>query len=496
MAVRLSKSKIIAFRQCPKRLWLEIHRPELRADDAGSQARFASGNTVGDIARQQFPHGRLIAPDNDLRAALLETKEELQRKDRRPLFEATFQALDVLVRVDLLLPNERGWDLVEVKSSTSVKDYHLEDAAIQTWVAKNAGIEISSTSVQVIDSQWTYPGGLQYSGLFKQLLVDEAIAPHIDEVASWFEDAKDVAAGNEPQQEMGPHCDSPFSCGFKAHCSVGLVQAEYPISWLPNLHWAKRALLEDQQITDLRQVETELLTNTQRRVQAASQTGEVFRSPLSDSEKAMLAGLRYYIDFETIAFAVPIWAGTRPYEKIPFQWSCHIEQLDGTLEHHMFLDIGGNNPERDFAESLIAVVGATGPVLVYKKAFEAGVIGSLAAKFPELANRLRAINERMVDLLPMTREHYYHPDMQGSWSIKSVLPTIRPDLAYSNLEGVADGGGAMEAYAEAIASDTSTERRQRIEAGLRSYCERDTEAMIHVLRTFLHDVREEFRRGK
>lgn len=481
MTIRLSKSKVIAFRQCPKRLWLEIHRPELRIDDAGSQLRFAAGNTVGEIAREQYPGGLLIAPNNDLKAALQETKVEVERSIKRPLFEATFQANDVLVRVDLLLPSARGWALVEVKSSTGVKDYHLEDAAIQTWVAKNAGIEISSTSVQVIDSQWTYPGKLQYAGLFKQLQVDEAIASHIDNVASWVEDAKDVAAGNEPQQEMGPHCDSPFSCGFKAHCSVGLAQAEYPVAWLPNLHWTKRVLLEDQQITDLREVEPELLSETQRRVQFATQTGDVFRSSLSDSEKAMLAGVRYYIDFETIAFAVPIWAGTRPYEKIPFQWSCHIEQLDGTLEHHMFLDISGNNPERDFAKSLIAVVGTTGPVIVYHQSFESGVVARLAAKFPELASRLLAINERMVDLLPLTRTHYYHPDMQGSWSIKNVLPTIRPDLAYATLTGVADGGGAMEAYAEAIAVDTPAGRREQLEGELRSYCERDTEAMVHLL---------------
>ncbi len=482
MTIRLSKSKVIAYRQCPKRLWLEIHRRELRMDDAGSHARFAAGNNVGDIARQQFPNGLLISPDNDLGAALLETKTEVQRKDRRPLFEATFQANDVLVRVDLLLPSERGWDLVEVKSSTSVKDYQLDDAAIQTWVAQGAGIKIASTSVQVLDSQWTYPGKLQYAGLFKQVPVDDVIEPQLAEVPQWIEEAKTIAAGSEPQQEMGAQCDSPFSCGFKAHCSEGLVQAEYPISWLPNLHWTKRALLKDKQIVDLRKVEPDILSDMQRRIQAASQTGEIFSSPLLDSEQASLSGVRYYIDFETIAFAVPIWAGTRPYEKIPFQWSCHIEQLNGVLEHHMFLDLNGNNPEKKFAESLIATTGSSGPVIVYNKSFESGVISSLANKYSELAPQLLAINERMVDLLPLTRAHYYHPRMRGSWSIKSVLPTICPELSYEFLDGVSDGADAMAAYTEAIAAETTTKRRLQIETELRNYCERDTFAMVQLLR--------------
>src|SRR5450432_3914421 len=138
MSVRLSKSKLIAFRQCPKRLGLEIHRPELRVWDEAMYRRFATGYQVGDLAQREHPAGYLIAPDDDLARAKAETQAEIASRRPRVLFEATFEAKGILVRADLLIPRNDGWHMVEVKSSTRPKDYHLEDAAIQSWVVREA----------------------------------------------------------------------------------------------------------------------------------------------------------------------------------------------------------------------------------------------------------------------------------------------------------------------------------------------------------------------
>ena len=179
MTIRLSKSKLIAFRQCPKRLWLEVHRPELKVEDQSAQQRFEAGYRIGELAQTQYADGILIAPDNDLTRALRETRVLINTSPRKVLFEATFQADGLLVRADLLVPVLSGWHMVEVKSSTSVKEYHVEDAAIQSWVARRAGLSLVHTSLQVVDSKWISPGGHDYSGLLKLEPVDADIAPVI-----------------------------------------------------------------------------------------------------------------------------------------------------------------------------------------------------------------------------------------------------------------------------------------------------------------------------
>jgi hypothetical protein len=485
MTKRLSKSKLIAFRQCPKRMWLEVHRPDLRIDDSSAQGRFEAGHQVGALAQTQYPDGVLIAPDNNLTQALKDTKAELARSPRRVLFEATFQAADILVRADLLIPTKKGWHMVEVKSSTSVKDYHLEDAAIQTWVAKQAGLTVSNTSLQVIDSSWTYPGGNNYSGLLRVEALDESIGPIQPEVPNWIAAAQKIAGSAEPAVKMGSQCNSPFACGFQEYCLSLTKPVKFPISWLPNLHHTKRAKFEAAGFSDLRHIDVADLSEKQQRVWQATVQGEVYFEPLSKSEAKLFEGTRYYLDFETINFTVPIWAGTRPYQQVPFQWSCHIEADDGVLSHEMFLDLTGNDPSRSFAESLLKALGRSGPIVVYNQAFEKRIIKELAERFDDLAPKLTKLLDRVVDLLPLANAHFYAPSMQGSWSIKSVLPAINPALSYAGLVDVAEGGAAQDAYSEAISTATDLTRKAQLRAALEAYCARDTEAMIVVLHFLL-----------
>jgi Domain of unknown function(DUF2779) len=192
---------------------------------------------------------------------------------------------------------------------------------------------------------------------------------------------------------------------------------------------------------------------------------------------------RFYLDFETVHFAVPIWAGTRPYEQLPFQWSCHIESEGGETVHKEFLDTSGASPLRAFAESLIATLGERGAIVVYG-AFEATILQGLIARFPDLKAPLTKIRNRIRDLLTIARQHYYHRDMKGSWSLKSVLPTVAPDLSYENLGEVQEGGGAQVAYLEMIDPATAQERRAQLEKSLRDYCGRDTLALVRIVRAF------------
>jgi hypothetical protein len=192
---------------------------------------------------------------------------------------------------------------------------------------------------------------------------------------------------------------------------------------------------------------------------------------------------RYYLDFETIAPAVPFWSGARPYAAMAIQWSCHIEDAPGLLRHREFLDLSGEPPMRSLTLELIECLGEEGPVFMWTR-YEEGVLNNLAELYPDLAAPLARIVDRLYDLHPLVKENYYHPNMLGSWSIKAVMPTIDPDMDYAKLEGIREGTAASEGFIEAIQLDVSSERKAELDEQLRRYCRFDTEAMVAVVRFF------------
>ena len=484
----LSKSKLLAFRQCPKRLCLEIHAPQLREDSGATLANYATGHQVGDIARQIYDpaqHGQLIDPQVEgFEVAFARTQALLQ--SRQPIFEAGFRAEGALAFADVLLPTGKQWRMVEVKSSTSVKDYHRDDAAVQAFVARACGVPLQSIALAHIDAQWTYPGGGDYQGLLVEVdLTDEAFA-RTDEVRGWIADAQAVVARKKaPRTVTGAQCSAPYECGFLAHCQGAEPQAEHPVHWLPRRGSALKAHIEEHGISELRDVPDDLLNPIQQRVKAATLSDRAFFDQSAAAQALAAHKLPgYFVDFETIQFGVPLWKGTRPYQQIPFQFSVHRLGRTGRAIHQAFLDLSGGNPSLAFAQALVAACGERGPVFVYNAAFETTRIRELAERHPRLAPALRAINDRVVDLLPIARQHYYHPGQQGSWSIKAVLPALCPELRYDALDGVQDGGAAQQAYLEAITPATSAPRKAELERQLLAYCSLDTWAMVRLWSAF------------
>ena len=489
----LSKSKLLAFRQCPKRLWLEIHRPELREDAAAPLSSFAVGRHVGDIARQLYDpkrKGVLIDPAVEgFDTAFVRTHAAL--KSPQPVFEAGFRAAGVLAFADVMLPEQRDgklcWRMVEVKSSTSVKDYHRDDVAVQSHLVRSSGLTLSRVALAHIDGTWVYPGNDDYNGLLLENdLTDEALGRG-DEVRRWIAEAQQIAAKRqEPRIVAGKQCESPYACGFLAHCQSQAPQAEQPIAWLPGrMSNALQAHVEANGVTELRDVPDALLNERQGRVKAATLSGRSYFDQKSAAQALAAHKLpAYFMDFETIQFAVPIWKGTRPYQQIPFQFSVQRLSRTGRLEQRTFLDLSGADPSRSFAEALLAACGERGPIFVYNSGFETTRIRELSERFPRLAEALLALNVRVVDLLPVAREHYYHPSQHGSWSIKAVLPALCPELNYASLAGVQDGGMAMAAFLEALSPQTSSTRKAEIEQQLLAYCALDTYAMVRLWAIF------------
>jgi CRISPR/Cas system-associated exonuclease Cas4 (RecB family) len=485
----LSKSKILSYRQCPKRLWLEVKQPELVRNSAATEASFKIGHQVGEIARTIYdPQGNGVLIEQHrvgFEAAFAQTEHLLESS--APIFEAAITTGDALALADVMLPliqqGAPGWRMIEVKSSTSVKDYHRDDVAVQAHIARSSGVALERIDVACIDNQWIYPGEGNYQGLLKETDLTEQAFGRTEEVKGWIKDAhKMIDEGVEPDVSTGSHCNEPYSCGFYHYCSGAEPQPQFPVNWLPGIR--RRGLKEfirDNGVTDLGEVPDDLLNERQRRVKKHSLSGKLF----FDKEGAAtdLASYElpaYFLDFETINLAVPIWKGRRAYQQVPFQYSLHKLSPDSAVTHESFLDLSGQDPTEPLAVKLVAACGHKGPIFVYNIGFESARIRELAGQFPKIKQPLLAINSRLVDLLVVARERYYHPSQQGSWSIKKVLPAIATDLDYEELEGVQDGGSAMAVFSEAIAAETSLIRKSEIEAELLAYCRLDTIALVRL----------------
>ena len=330
-------------------------------------------------------------------------------------------------------------------------------------------------------------GNGNYHGLLTEVSMDEHTQALQAHVPTWVADAKKVIESRrEPDIKMGKQCKNPYDCPFMEYCS--LEEPEYSVKKLP-YPGKLVAQLEAKGYTDLRDVPADLLTKPVHvRMRRAVISGQSELDPAAREIVRALAYPRYYFDFESINFAVPIWKGAWSYQQVTFQWSCHVEHKDGSLTHSEFLDTSGQFPARACAVQLLTALGESGPIVTYYSTFEKTRLKELAELYPDLAPGINAVIERIFDLWPVMKEHYYHPSMNGSWSIKKVLPTIVPDLSYTALGEVAEGGGAQRAYIELINPQVGTSRKEALRGALSQYCGLDTLAMVRIVEVLSNAV--------
>lgn len=485
MTPRLSKSRIQSGRQCHKRLWLELNQPDKAHWGESAQARLDEGTRFGELARELLGGGQLMEANHlQFNEALAQTRAALAqpRHEVPMLFEPAFSHENVRVRVDALARGERGDTLIEVKSTASVKPEHVWDCAIQTWVLQGAGRIVSKMVLAHVNRQFVYATPGDYVGLLVRVDITDEVQTLLPEIARIVQTLKTIAAGSMPPIPTGSHCTTPYGCPFMAHCLSGEpALPEYPLDILPR-GAALVAQLASNGYRDLRDVPDSALANPlHKRIAAVTRSGQPH---VSGNLQPMLAAVPYprsYLDFETVSFVIPRWLGTRPFQALPFQFSCHRETTSGTISHTEFLDLSGDSPLAAFIDQLIDAVAGDGPILVWNQGFESSRLKELAAMFPVKSKELLGMLDRMIDLLPLYRAHYYHRDMRGSWSIKAVLSTLAPELAYSGLD-IGDGMQAQSAYLKAIDARTSGMQREQLKMQLLAYCERDTRAMIRLMR--------------
>jgi len=481
--IQLSKSRFMAGFQCLKRLHLIVHPAEINEQESRElNLQLFNGYEVGDMACQLYP-GEMVEYNQGLTSALKRTTELIANKAVLRINEATFSYGNILVRVDLLERTEPGWILTEVKASTSVKAHYINDVAVQAWVLQGCGLNVCSVNLMHVNNRFIYQGDGDYRGVLCSQDISADVfkrRPIIDEKRT---EVVQMLSSDLPDISVGDHCHSPYSCEFLSICHTE-KQPEYPVSVLPRSNIKLRKALNDAGYQDVRDIPDGVFTNKNHlRVWRATIAG---KEELISSELEPMKAWgwpRYYLDFETIGLAVPRWKGVTPFSQTPFQWSCHIHYENGNMEHVEFLDVTGGDPRRECAELLVKHIGKSGILIAYNAGFEKRVIRELAKLYPDLSGALLEMNQRFVDLLPITRAAYYHPSQKGSWSIKAVLPALVPELNYADLDGVQNGGDAQLAWINA-AKETDTKRAE-IANQLLAYCKLDTWAMVKIVEALL-----------
>ena len=499
----LTKSDLQSLLQCKRRLWLEHHRPDLIPQDVPVLYRRAvDRQIVGEKARAQLGPGFLRPPGHaDLGVTAEHAKALLIATPGTPAAEFPMAHGGLYARADALLPEGASYVLRETKASTfplkkdkvtpdAPEEHHLDDVALQAWVMEGSGLPMNRAELNLLNNQWRYPGGGDYGGLFRQMDITAEVQARKANVPGWLADAQAVLTGAMPDTQTGRQCKEPYPCPFRAHCeTLDQPGPEHPIELLPDSAGKAlaRKLREQKGYESILEPKPEELIGAQaalfRRIQAAHRSGEAMFEPGSDAILKALSYPRYFFDFEGIDFPVPRWAGLRPYEQVPFQWSCHIERTPGVFEHAEFLELSGNDPSLACIHRMLEVINPDdgGPIVVYHKTYEEGRLRELGLRHPEHREVLSRYIARIVDLLPVVKNHFYHPDMQGSFSLKKVLHVIAPDLRYDELDEVQEGTAAQVAYLNATLDPAITPARKAdLDSKLRTYCRQDTWAMVEV----------------
>jgi len=465
--------------QCHKLLWWTAHEPaaaELDVDDA-RQAVYDQGHRVGALARTYVPGGVLVdLPHNAYEQRLEDTRRALAQ-GAPAVYEAAFRADGVFVSVDILERMEGGFRLIEVKSTTSVKAQHLPDVAVQAHVLRRSGLDVRRMEVMHLNRACAYP---DLSDLFTRADVTELVEARLGGIPTEVAAMHAMLAGPLPRVATGLHCSTPYECPFTERCWPVL-----PPHHVSTLYAMRRRAFELDELgyrTIFDLPEDFALGAAADRQRRAVQAGRMIVEPTLAAALAPLAPPVAFLDFETVGLAIPVWNGCHPYDQVPVQFSAQVPDGRGALQAHDWLADGPGDPRPALAARLLAACEGAHAIVTYNAGFERDRIRELAAALPGLAARLEALAARVVDLLPVVRNHVYHPDFGGRFSLKRVLPALVPEMSYRGL-AIAEGETASLELGRLLfhGDEMEPEERARLRADLFAYCHQDTWGLVRLL---------------
>lgn len=484
MKLYLSKSSYCNSVQCEKILWMNKYK---RSTEDNNESILEKGRQVGDLAKGLFGEYEDIPTDEKFTERLNKTKELLENKPNI-ITEASFSYNKNFCSVDILKNDEDGVEIYEVKSSTKIKDIYLDDVAYQYFILSNLGLNVKKASIVYINNEYIRGKELEITELFNIEDVTDLVKEKQAEINDNIEFINDFMNSHdentEPDKLIGKHCFDPYSCKYWDYCTRDLpkpnvfdVSGMFKSKKFEKYYEGKISFedLENEKLNPkyLEQIDFEL-NNREPKINK-----DVINNVLDSLEYPL-----YFIDYETCQYAIPEYEGTKPYQQIPFQYSLHIVPEEGApLEHKEYLaDVDDENLIRTFAERMINDLPENGSVIVYNKGFEASRNKEMGEMFPDLKDEMERINSNMVDLmLPFRNRDYYTKEMQGSYSIKYVLPALYPDdpeLDYSELSLIHKGDEAANAFLSL--KDKTPEEQEEIREALLEYCKLDTYAMVKI----------------
>lgn len=480
--MNLSKSRYCSGLQCKKILWLNENKPEVR-EEINNESVFETGNEVGKLAKNLFGSYIDIEYREHLTQMIEDTKKAITENMNCNITEASFVYENNFCSVDILKKKKDQYEIYEVKSSTDVKDVYIEDASYQYYVLTSLGYDVEKVCIVHLNNQYIRQGKLDLQRLFKIEDITMIAKEKKEEIKNAIKEMDEyMTQQEEPKEEIGIHCINPYQCPYFEYCFSYLKEPNV-LTIAGMYDTVKFDKIKDNIYTYEDVLKDESL-NWKYLEQADFEVND--RPPKIEVDKIKefldtLTEPLYFLDFETYAKAIPEFDGVRPYGKIPFQYSLHIMK-DGKLEHKEFLGEPGEDPRRKLAEQLVKDIPKDVCTLAYNMGFEKGVISNLAELFPDLKEHLLNIWENIKDLMvPFQKRNYYVKEMQGSYSIKYVLPALFPDdpsLNYHNLEEIHNGDEAMNAFANM--SKLSKEEQEKLRYNLLKYCELDTYAMVKI----------------
>ncbi len=482
----LSKSQYLKGLQCHKALWLVKNKPELASKaTAARQAIFAQGIEVGKLAQELFPNGTEI-PFNleDFTGMIRATKTLLAENSSITIYEATFDYNGNLAVIDILIQSPDGLEIYEVKSSTGTKEIYLDDLAFQTYILQGLGYKVTKACIVHINNEYIYDGvKLNLSKLFTIEDLTSLMHTKAKHIPHLIKEMNQALDDDEPQIDIGPHCSKPYECDFKDYCWAHIPEVSvFNLSHARGKDWSlyKQGYIRLEDIPLTKSSRAQISATHLQQIESYVQNQTSINKEAINKELSKLKFPLAFLDFETYQDAIPQYAGARPYEQTPFQYSLHILVTpDAKLEHKEFLAEANQDPRKAFITQLLIDLPKSGSIVVYNRSFEAGILQKLAEYFPELKSTIEELCQRLFDLmLIFQRRDYYHPEMHGSYSIKKVLPALVPELKHSDL-AISDGAFASRAFV-GLRDIEDLEEIKTIKNNLLEYCKLDTFAMVEI----------------
>lgn len=479
----ISKSTYQRGLQCVKNLYLNKHHPELR-DELSDKTKeiFETGHDVGKYAQQLFPGGIDCGFEiTNSGKKSVELTEQAIKDGTKVIYEAAFQYDGVLVIADIIVKSRNKWKIYEVKSSTSIADYQINDTSIQYYVITKCGIDIEDISVIYINNKYVKQGEIDVKQLFTIESVKDRVIGTQDFVMNKIGEFKKILAEKSvPNIDIGQQCSDPFPCDFKKYCWKHIP--EYSVFNLSRI--GKKAFeLYKNGVTEIKDISDGYkLSSNQLLEKKCYDKNEDFID-YKEIKKfiSIIKYPLYFMDFESIQFAIPIFDNSRPYQQIVFQYSIYYKETKNSEPiHYEYLGDAKSDPRPEFLKNLLLDTKKQGLILVYNAAFEKTRLNELANDFSEYEMQIDDLNNRIVDLMiPFQNRLFYKPEMKSRHSLKNVLPALNPKYNYDKLE-IKEGGKASSEYLR-MRNITNENEIHKIRKNLLEYCGLDTYGMIIIL---------------